>query len=543
MGNPTQSFFNPEHQQHLLLLKIFTIYRVAVAIVLLIFFLFEPFDTVSFGSRRYDLFFYGVSTYLALNLVTLIIVLPKSRQLRNQQLFVTFFLDAAVIIFLMDTSGGVGGTLDLLLVVTVAAASIMLPAQLATLLAALASLGVLTDTIMLIRQNDIHSSTLLNAGLIGIILFITAFIIQSLSSRIRGTQLLAEQRAQDISRLQRLNQQIVQRMRTGILVCSQSGKILLANSAAGELLGDESLSQATGSSPKQMPDLLMDQLNQWNDTPQFRRPPFHVQESDRELLVNFSSIAEDVEADTLIFLEDNRRLVQQAQQMKLVSLGRLTASIAHEIRNPLSAISHAAQLLVESDDINPADHRLCDIIQNHSLRMNKVIENVLQLSSRNAPNPERIRLEVWLKQFIDEFEFIGSSHWTIALETENSDLEASIDSSQLNQVITNLCQNGLRYSQQQTGEATLLLKLFQHPVTHLAVLDIIDFGPGVSEEAIDHIFEPFYTTDPKGSGLGLYISRELCEANEARLDYIKNEDGESCFRISFPHPDRRLRPE
>ncbi len=175
--------------------------------------------------------------------------------------------------------------------------------------------------------------------------------------------------------------------------------------------------------------------------------------------------------------------------------------------------------------------------------MNKVIENVLQLSTRSAPNPEKTNLQDWLQEFIEEFDYLDNPEFSIELVAEDGPYETTIDTTQLHQVLTNLCQNGLRFSEQHTGKAIVTFRLRHHSTTDLPILDIIDYGPGVGDEAIEHIFEPFYTTDPKGSGLGLYISRELCEANEARLDYIRTDEGHSCFRISLPHPDRRLQPE
>lgn len=543
MANAASIKNQTQSQQELSLLKIYTVYRVIISLALLGVFLFSPFNSVFLGSLKPEFFFYGITAYLAFNLIGLFVILPKSKQLTTQQLFLNFMVDIAAIAWCMDASGGVPNGLQLLLIVTIAAGSIMLSKQLSLLLAAMASITVLTDTIILVNQRVISDTSFVTAGLVGGILFITALIIQYLAERIRGSQKLAEQRAIDVSKLQQLNQQIVERMRTGIIVCDQTGMILLANKAAGELLGDRDLQQSTALTHHALPAVLMEHFNNWHQFPQYRTPPLHIDASTRELQVSFTAISHETEADTLIFLEDNRKLAQRAQQMKLASLGRLTASIAHEIRNPLGAISHAAQLLNESDQLDKADLRLCEIIQNHSRRMNKVIENVLQLSSRSAPNPELINLKTWLQQFIEEFEFIGSPDWQIELVCDKVGPNTLMDSSQFNQVITNLSQNGLRYSLQQTGFATLQFRLHTHPVTQLPILDVIDFGPGIIDADIDHIFEPFYTTDPKGSGLGLYISRELCEANEARLDYIRTAEGHSCFRISFPHPDRQISPE
>lgn len=543
MTSTEQAYQQFDHRQNLSLLKAYTAYRVVVCLILLVTFLAKPFNTLVFGSVKEQLFLYGVVAYLSINLITLVAILPKTRQLNNQQLFLNFFIDTFAILILTDASGGIPSGLQLLLVVSVAASSIMLPPQIALLLAALGSLGLLTDTAILVRENLIQVSAFLPAGLVGIVLFLTAFLIQNMSARIRGSQLLAAQRAADVSKLQQLNQQIVQRMRTGILVCDQAGRILLANSAAGELLGDRDLIEVSKIKPRTLPDILLAPLTLWQDSHSYRAPPVYIDKSDREIIISFSAISEVSQADTLIFLEDNRRLVKQAQQMKLASLGRLTASIAHEIRNPLGAISHASQLLAESEQLLSADRRLSDIIQNHAARMNKVIENILHLSSRNSSNPERVCLDEWLKQFVEEYQSELGKQCSIVLDSDNQPHFSCFDGSQMNQVLTNLTQNGLRYSENQTGEAKLCFKLYNHPVTDLPILDIIDYGPGIPQDQVDLVFEPFYTTDPKGSGLGLYISRELCEANEARLDYIANEQGHSCFRLSFPHQDRQPRPE
>ncbi len=530
-------------QQNLPLLKIYTFYRILLSIALLVTFFIEPYKQPLAGHLKPELFLYSTSIYLLLNLIVLIIVLPKNIQLNGQQLFANFFIDVVALILIIDASGGITSGVGILMVMVVAASSIMLRGQLAISIAALASLAVITDTISLISQQHLETASLLPAGLLGTILFITAFFIQNLASRIRGAQLIAEQRAIDVSKLQLLNQQIVQRMRTGILVTNHDGRIVMANAAASELLAQPHLhnAQQEGSPPLLQPKLML-QFQRWLDYPQYHTPPFRATETGPELQASFSAITNDDHTDILIFLEDNRRLAQQAQQMKLASLGRLTASIAHEIRNPLGAISHAAQLLQESEDLPQADQRLCNIIQNHSNRMNRVIENVLQLSSRSAPEPEKISLKDWLEQFVDEFRSTDYPNADISLKIEH-DCEVTIDCSQLNQVLTNLANNGLRYSLQQSGQATLCLQAYINAATQLPVLDIIDDGPGIAEDSKEKLFEPFYTTETAGSGLGLYISRELCQANEARLDYIRSNEGKSCFRISFPHPDRRLLPE
>ncbi|MNZ68984.1 Sensor protein ZraS [compost metagenome] len=237
-----------------------------------------------------------------------------------------------------------------------------------------------------------------------------------------------------------------------------------------------------------------------------------------------------------MFLEDISQIAQQAQQLKLASLGRLTAGIAHEIRNPLGAISHAAQLLQESEVLDGHDRRLTQIIQDQSRRMNLVIENVLQLSRRRQANPQLIDLKYWLYRFAGELRENLRDTERLHLQAGQGSIQTRMDPNQLTQVLTNLVQNGLRYSTQQHGTGQVWLNLFRDSETELPVLEVLDDGPGISPEQQARLFEPFFTTETKGTGLGLYISRELCESNQARIDYKMRNEGGSCFRITFAHP-------
>ena len=529
--------------QDLTLFKVYTFYRLILSMGLLTTFLVSQ-ERLLVGSFKPTLFLYSTSIYLIINLFYLAISLPKKIQFNQQQLFVNFFIDIVAIILMSHASGGIVSGMQILLIVTVAAGSIMLTSQLPILLAAITSLLIITETALLVKDQHLDSSVFLASGLLGGILFIAAFFIQTLAKRIRGAQQMAAQRAIDVSQLQLLNRQILQSMRTGVLVTNSDGYLQMANAAASELLGNKKLSGSFQQIGAQvLPSILMMQLKQWQSSPQYHTAPFRATETGPELQASFSSLGKQGQDDILIFIENNYLVAQRAQQLKLASLGRLTASIAHEIRNPLSAISHAAQLLNESDTIDQADKKLSNIIQKHSQRMDKVIENVLQLSRRSSPKLESICLNDWLAQLIQDIEQEYKDPVAISLLPTSQQYEIKTDPSQLTQVITNLVQNGLRYSLSHTGKATLALKIAINPNTQLPILDIIDDGLGVDDKARANLFEPFYTTEAKGTGLGLYISRELCEANQAQLDYIRTEEGKSCFRISFPHPDRRLSPE
>ncbi|MEJ2611897.1 MAG: HAMP domain-containing sensor histidine kinase, partial [Candidatus Thiodiazotropha sp.] len=239
----------------------------------------------------------------------------------------------------------------------------------------------------------------------------------------------------------------------------------------------------------------------------------------------------------LIFLEDTSQITREAQQMKLASLGRLTASIAHEIRNPLGAISHAAQLFHESSNLDKADRRLTEIITTNAARVNQVIENVLQLSRRDPGKPQPIALKSWLRKLVQELvKHHGFTEQEVLIQVEPEGTEVIADPEQLRQIITNLCNNAREHCNAKPLQLQLLggmTQEFNHPV-----LDVVDNGPGIKPNVAKQIFEPFFTTRNNGTGLGLYIAKELSETNRIRLEYIPGPTGGSCFRLHFEYWQR-----
>jgi len=359
-------------------------------------------------------------------------------------------------------------------------------------------------------------------------------LVQGLSRRLKVSEKLAQQRAEEVANLEALNALILQRMRTGILVLDSRQRVLLANHGAMELLGQESL---VGERLAPRCPELFKAMQRWRDNPTLRPQNLKATTEGPILQPSFAALQNGTEQNVLVFLEDISQIAQKAQQLKLASLGRLTASIAHEIRNPLGAISHAAQLLQESDSLDQSDQRLAQIIHDHSRRMNLVIENVLQLSRRRQAEPQLLDLKYWLHRFASEFRSGLGPNQTLHLETIGSSLQTRMDPNQLIQVLTNLVQNGLRYSAKTHAHGQVWLRLFRDSASDLPIVEVIDDGPGVPTEQVPLVFEPFFTTESKGTGLGLYISRELCESNQAWLDYRKRDEGSgSCFRITFAHP-------
>jgi two-component system sensor histidine kinase PilS (NtrC family) len=226
------------------------------------------------------------------------------------------------------------------------------------------------------------------------------------------------------------------------------------------------------------------------------------------------------------------------QQGKLAALGRLSASIAHEIRNPVGAMSHAGQLLAESPAIGPDERRLTDIIRSNSERVSTIINNVLQLSRREATKPSRLTLDDWIFEFLSEFcETMQVHEDHIQVRKDASDLEVRFDPSHLHQVVWNLSENAIKYGEAGYGSG-VEIRLGRLVPSNRPFLEVADRGPGIEPQAADRIFEPFFTGRKGGTGLGLFIARELCQLNRAILLYEPRAGDGSIFRIVFSDPRR-----
>jgi two-component system sensor histidine kinase PilS (NtrC family) len=513
------------------LLRIYNYYRVFVGLALLAVFM-----TSLMGSRLGGLsptaFLWSTLAYIAINLATAVAVqfLPR-RFIQGQTTgAVLVVFDILALTWLTYLSGGVASGLGLLILVSVSTGSIIVTSRATAVLAATASIAVLYEEFYLSLTAPALHDDYFQAGVLGVFYFAFSLSIHHLARRIREDDLRAMTQAAELADLERLNRQIVQSMRTGIIVVDSNNRARMMNQSATALLGlagDEELTR--------LPEPLEERLEDWRADSRLRAPPFQVEADTPEVRANFSAVRAG--GDVTIFLEDTSELQQQAQQLKLAGLGRLSANIAHEIRNPLGAISHAAQLLRESQNLDEGETRLTQIIHNHCQRMNGVIENVLEMSRRSPSAPVRLRLKDLIEEFADSFrEAVNDA--IIDIDVMPEDTEIRVDRSQMSQVLTNLAGNGIRYSYEATGKPFVRLEGGIDPRTDRPYLNVIDRGPGVPNDQVANLFEAFHTTERAGTGLGLYISKELCETNQARLSYSRHADGGSCFRIAFAHPDR-----
>lgn len=439
------------------------------------------------------------------------------------------FLDITALTLLMHASGGVQSGLGLFIVVAIAGNSLLTEGRTASLFAAMAAIAILSEQVYS-QIEGILPTNYTHAGALGITIFATAILAHVLSRRIHETEAIATQRGMDLANMAQLNEYVIKRLQSGIIVVDPDNSIRLMNDSAAQMLGTQ-----LQKTQRELDDISSDiskLLNKWKKNK--NRTQSIVRSHKVDILPSFTQLGSEQNSATLVFLENSTRMSHQAQQMKLASLGRLTAGIAHEIRNPLGAISHAEQLLAESAHLDQAEKRLTQIIHTHTSRVNAIIENVLQLSRRGSRVAEELVLKHWLDRFLQEFmqsENIPDKEIQVMF---NHNPSVNIDPSQMHQVLWNIMQNSWRFSKNHVGSPKL--EIFGGEQDDHPYLDIIDYGPGIDPETAQSIFEPFFTTDAKGSGLGLYIARELCEINNARLTYIPMPAGGSCFRIEFSQP-------
>lgn len=449
-------------------------------------------------------------------------------------------VDALAIALILYAAGGVASGLGILLVLPVFALALLADRRDAFLIAAVAALAVLVQQAFSGVTDATPATDYVTAGLLGAVLFATSLATWPVAVRLRETDALVLRRELDLANLAQLSQYIVQHLRESILVIDAQDRIRLINESAADILGDKSA----------FPDALIGEasprlvflLESWRkgsdggapEPP--GEPTFVAADGSRVIRPHFAALGSTSPGPVLIFLEDTSILAERVQQSKLAALGRLSASIAHEIRNPVGAMSHAGQLLAESPSLTSDDRRLTEIIRANATRVSGIIDNVQRLSRREPARLERLTLSAWTEEF--QAEFCDTMQFARGRLTVSSsdDLEVRADPDQLRQIVWNLCENALKHAVREDPARGIEIRYGRMATNARPFLEVADRGEGVRPEIAERIFEPFFSSG-RGSGLGLFLARELAQANGATLLYEPRIGGGSTFRLVFP--DRR----
>jgi two-component system sensor histidine kinase PilS (NtrC family) len=495
-----------------ILLKVFFLYRILLSCALL-FVVYFPLDPSPFDYLNPPLFkitslvYFSLTLLAGMGIFTRIIPYTPQAQL-------LIFSDIIAITFIMHACGGIASGVDTLLIISITFGGILIGGHCAMLFAALATLAILTEQTYAIRMHSFQTTSYTEAGLLGIAFFTTALLAYILAQRSEQSQLIARQHKQTILKLEELNQSIIQHLQAGIIITDGQQRIQMTNQATLRLLNKQDSPQQLGDISVSLADAFQDWLNNPENNEALLDLPKH-----RRVHCRFSLLPTQQEMLYMLMLEDIALYNQRLQQSKLASLGRLTASIAHEIRNPLGAISHAAQLLAECATLAEQDVRLLQIIQTHSLRMNGIIEEILQLSRRSPPQRQRIAVNQWLNEYLKNFRlFQHLNAEQVTLQLSVDDLQALIATDHLQQIMDNLCTNAFKHNQAPIPHLTITTEQTAQGIC----INVIDNGVAIRYENAEHLFEPFFTTSATGTGLGLYISRELAELNHATLRYYRS---------------------
>jgi two-component system, NtrC family, sensor histidine kinase PilS len=517
-------------------LTLVNLFRLLAALLLTTMFL--AITPTRVGQAYPELFIGTIAAYFAYALLSIAAVKRRWPEV-NIQTMAGLCVDVVAIAALTYASGGTTSGLASLMVLPIGAMSFLVRQRLALMFAAVATLAVLGQQALTTLAAAADGSDFASAGIVGALIFIVTLGVGPLARNLRESEERVRQREVDVANLAELNQFIVQHLRESILVVDAHDTIRLINESAALLLNGASVPQGTPLG--EVSPRLLYLLDSWRR----RSDDWHLATltmlaSDGGTLVqpHFVSLDSSGKGPTLVFLEDTTLIVERVQQSKLAALGRLSASIAHEIRNPVGAMSHAAQLLAEAPSLSTQERRLTDIITNNGERVSTIINNVLQLSRRDTTRPERIELNAWAGEFLAEFRQTSEVDGRAIRFDPAGELDVRVDPSHLYQLLWNLCENALKYGRRDDNDAPVELRTGRITTSDRPFLEIVDRGPGIAQADAERIFEPFFTGSSGGTGLGLFIARELAQCNRATLIYEPRTGGGSVFRVVFADPQR-----
>lgn len=505
------------------LLLLYTLFRFAVLIVFFIYYWLNEQNVKAHPAYAQALVFYTGLAFFWTYVLRHRLLMPQTHTL------IAGVLDLVLITLLISHVGNLESGLGVILNLSVAILSIIVPGRLAIFFAAIASLMVIGISVFEFLKGITHDSQVFfMAGIHGAGFFATALTAYYLASWVGAAENLAKKRSRELAGLQRLNEYIVERLQYGVIYVDMDKRIRVINSAAKRFFNFDN--EKTLGSLEQLSQALSKKYEIYLQKAKYTSEPAQTLIETPYLRVHFFAASFALQTAVLIIIEDLTAIAQQAQQLKLASLGRFSASIAHELRNPLGVISHAVQLLGEDAPLPAEDNRLKELIVNNCNRMNEVIKNVLQISRRQQADPKSIEL----KSFITSFKntFCQSHSCDIELKWPLESVpDIVFDRSQLEQVLVILCENALQHGREPDGQVHIIFSIVIGN-SHGIFLTVSDRGPGIPKNARESIFDPFYTTIHTGTGMGLFIARDLCEINQARLSLASSDFG-SCFEIHF----------
>lgn len=484
----------------------------------------------------------GSIVYIVLSLVLLLTLFLVYSKVRTQ-LLIGFIIDVVFLTLFTLYSKISDFQIILLYMVVIATSYMLLPLLRATIVTLIAISTVLYQQFFRFFMDAVTEKTLLSVSdslLLSVSLVAVGYLSWSISQRLAKAEQSILRHTEDMEKLHSMNQAVVKNMVSGVMVLDPSRNIVMINTTAQHMLGlpiDDNACDSPAKILELSRILIKDhpRLISWyrgltpnqsavfvyDTPPKFRDPTSQTHTRDK-LRISSKPLLENGQ---LIIIEDLHREQSQAEQLKLASLGHLSASIAHEIRNPLASISTASQLLMEDvrdDDVNAEFY---EMIYQQTKRIDTIISDVISLSRQEPPDQSKLDAPTWIRQFLERnypHEFI------VMMGDVDTPIPFCFDESQLEQVMTNLISNALRHTTPQPLHNDVQIRLTKTSTG--AYIDVLDFGRGVQDKDLPSLFHPFFTTSKTGIGLGLYLSQSFSEANNAKIRYFR-EKNMTCFRL------------
>ncbi len=506
-------------------LHYFTLYRILEA-ALLCLVVFSPVG-ILIGAPHDPLLALVVALLYLLAAVVLFLT-GRRGQLRVQVL-IGVVVDIGAAVLAIHALPGAASGISMMLLFNVGAAALLLTLRLGLGTAVLAALALIGEYFVRVLSGNSSDRPLAELLMFTVSYLAIATLTNLLGRQMRASEALAERRGSQAANLAEINELIIRRMRTGVLLVDGDGEVQLANEASMLQLGG--VGEGRRTLAQIAPDLAK-RLHSWQHDGASDAIPLQLAPDQPEVLPRFARLLAD-DAQVLVFLDDTSLVSRRAESLTLATLGRFSASLAHEIRNPLAAISYATQLLEESTDIAEADRRLLQIIYQQTHRMNGIVENVLGLARRERAQPENVELVEFARHFVDDYRNSHPlDHDQLDVISARQPVNALVDRRQLQQAVTALVHNALVYGRMPGEPARVSLRVHTSDAG-ASMLDVADRGPGMPDTVANQLFRPFFTTSEHGTGLGLYIARELCHVNQATLNHIPVPGGGCCFRIKM----------
>ena len=522
-------------------LYLFALYRVLEA-ALLALVVFSPAGSLIGNLHAPQL---AQATTIAYLLVSLLLLARARQHAIGSTTWILGAVAVDIVVATLATHAlpGARAGIALMLLFNLAATALFVQRRAGLAVAGAASLALLGEFFWSAFDANGPERPLAETLMYAVAFFAVAALAHNMGRQMRASLALADRRGAEAANLAEINELIIRRMRTGVLLLDGRGEIRMANEAAMALLSndDETTHHSLhGRLLSQLAPELAQRHAEWLRDGKSNETALTYGADQVEVLPRFVRLLAHDES-TLVFLDDTSMLSRRAESITLAAMGRFSASLAHEIRNPLAAINYATQLLEESHDLSTADRRLLQIIHQQCMRTNGIVESVLGLARRERAQPEHIDLVPFVDNFIDDYRMIASEdNAKLQLTGDLGTLPAVFDQRHLQQVFTALVNNAVRYGRMPGEIARITIHLERGEDG--PVISILDRGPGVPDAVVPQLFRPFFTTSDNGTGLGLYIANELCRANEADLSYVSVPGGGACFRIQLPGQHPLLKP-